>query len=254
VWACNGQPQQRWTYDRTARAVRAASGLCLDVHAPELTTNGGRVQVWACNGQQQQQWASLANGSLQNAGGLCLDVHAPDQANDGGRVQVWQCNSSQQQRFTSSVFKSKASSPVAVDGLHSLAQVSALQAEKADTKASAPEDDAVVGGNAIVAGSQVEVALGTSSSTENDTDRPGADFSNFTLSPGSASACRGYCIKDSRCKAWTYVRPRIQGPSAVCYLKNAMPPATPNNCCVSGVVPRGPVGVSPNLPPPASQN
>lgn len=105
VWACSGQPQQRWTYDRNSRAVRVASGLCLDVHAPEMTTNGGRVQVWACNAAQQQQWTPLANGSLQNAGGLCLDVHDPDQSKNGGRVQVWQCNASQQQRFTSSVFR-----------------------------------------------------------------------------------------------------------------------------------------------------
>jgi hypothetical protein len=89
---------------------------------------------------------------------------------------------------------------------------------------------------------------------EDNTDRPGSDFGSFTVSPGSPAVCQNACRKDTRCKAWTYVRPRIQGPSAVCYLKNAMPPATPNKCCISGVVPRGPVGVSPNLPPPASQN
>lgn len=89
---------------------------------------------------------------------------------------------------------------------------------------------------------------------EDNSDRPGSDFGSFTVSPGSPAACQNACRKDSRCKAWTYVRPRIQGPSAVCYLKSAMPPAMPNKCCISGVVPRGPIGVSPNLPPPASQN
>lgn len=87
---------------------------------------------------------------------------------------------------------------------------------------------------------------------EDNTDRPGADFGHFEVA--KASECQAFCRKDTRCKSWTYVRPRVHGPSAVCYLKNAMPPATPNNCCISGVVPRGPVGVSPNLPPPASQN
>lgn len=100
AWACNGQPQQRWTYAHIRSALRIGSGFCLDVHAPEMTTNGGRVQVWTCNGAPQQQWTPLANGSLRNAGGLCLDVHAPDQARNGARVQVWQCNGSQQQRFT----------------------------------------------------------------------------------------------------------------------------------------------------------
>ncbi len=87
---------------------------------------------------------------------------------------------------------------------------------------------------------------------EDNTDRPGADFGHFEVT--RASECQAACRKDTRCRSWTFVRPRVQGVRAVCYLKNAMPPATPNNCCISGVVPRGPAGVSPNFPPPASQN
>ena len=105
VWSCNGQPQQRWTYDRATSAIRVSSGLCLDVHAAEMTMNGGRVQVWACNGQVQQQWTPMPGGAIRsNRSGLCLDVHAPDQSINGGRVQVWQCSGAQQQRFTSNGF------------------------------------------------------------------------------------------------------------------------------------------------------
>lgn len=87
---------------------------------------------------------------------------------------------------------------------------------------------------------------------EDNTDRPGADFGHFAVT--RASECQAACRKDTRCKSWTYVRPRVQGASAVCYLKNGIPPASFNRCCVSGVVPRSPVGVDPRLPPPASQN
>jgi M6 family metalloprotease-like protein len=104
AWACNGMPQQRWTFDRSSGAIRISSGLCLDVHAPDMAVNGGRVQVWACNGQQQQQWTPQADGTLRNGGGLCLDVHAPDQSTNGARVQVWQCNGQTQQRFASPAF------------------------------------------------------------------------------------------------------------------------------------------------------
>ena len=105
VWSCNGQPQQRWTYDRATSAIRVSSGLCLDVHAAEMTMNGWRVQVWACNGQVQQQWTPMPGGAIRsNRSGLCLDVHAPDQSINGGRVQVWQCSGAQQQRFTSNGF------------------------------------------------------------------------------------------------------------------------------------------------------
>ena len=89
----------------TDGVIRTASGLCLDVHAAEMTMNGGRVQVWACNGQVQQQWTPMPGGAIRsNRSGLCLDVHAPDQSINGGRVQVWQCSGAQQQRFTSNGF------------------------------------------------------------------------------------------------------------------------------------------------------
>lgn len=103
AWACNGQPQQRWTYNHNTRAVRVTSGLCLDVHAG-INQNGNRVQVWACNGQVQQQWFPMIGGVIRSRSGLCLDVHAADQTTNGARVQVWQCNGSLQQRFTSSAF------------------------------------------------------------------------------------------------------------------------------------------------------
>ena len=76
-----------------------AGGKCLDVHAPDMRNNGGRVQVWDCNGEAQQQW-SLRGSELVNAGGMCLDVHAPDMRNNGGRVQVWQCNGEPQQQWS----------------------------------------------------------------------------------------------------------------------------------------------------------
>ena len=79
-------------------ALQNAGGLCLDVHAPDIANNGGRVQVWACNGQPQQQW-SVKDGAVVDAAGLCLDVHSPDIANNGGRVQVWECNGQPQQQW-----------------------------------------------------------------------------------------------------------------------------------------------------------
>ena len=73
---------------------------CLDVHAPEIGQNGGRVQVWRCNRAPQQIWRyQFPARTIRNAGGLCLDAHRPDMATNGGRVQVWQCNGTPQQRW-----------------------------------------------------------------------------------------------------------------------------------------------------------
>jgi hypothetical protein len=72
---------------------------------------------------------------------------------------------------------------------------------------------------------------------ENNVDRPGLDYANVTLPPGSApQACQALCSADAgTCRAWTFVRESIQAANPRCWLKNAVPPAVANNCCVSGV-------------------
>ncbi len=70
---------------------------------------------------------------------------------------------------------------------------------------------------------------------EQNTDRPGLDYYSFNLSHPNPALCRQTCDADDRCKAWTYVKPGIQGPTARCWLKHAVPRAYTNNCCVSGV-------------------
>ena len=73
-------------------------------------------------------------------------------------------------------------------------------------------------------------------------DRPGSDFFSFDLpysefeaSISSANTCRIACTKHTLCRAYTYVKPGIQGPRARCYLKNRVPDAVADSCCSSGV-------------------
>jgi hypothetical protein len=74
------------------RSLQNAAGKCLDVHAKELTENGGPLQVWECNGSIQQLWKlDINTGHLVNKAGKCLDIHAPDVNTNGGRVQIWDC-------------------------------------------------------------------------------------------------------------------------------------------------------------------
>jgi len=67
---------------------------------------------------------------------------------------------------------------------------------------------------------------------ERNTDRPGLDFSN-TPSQG-ATECSFACQLENQCRAWTFVRPGVQGPSGRCFLKNAVPQARRDRCCTSG--------------------
>jgi PAN domain len=76
---------------------------------------------------------------------------------------------------------------------------------------------------------------------QQNTDRLGRDYHMFEMSNPDprvgAKVCDEECWKDRRtCRAWTYVRAGVQGPLARCYMKNAVPQAKPNPCCISGTV------------------
>jgi hypothetical protein len=85
-----------------ASQIKISSGKCLDVHKPDMGTNGGRVQIWTCSGSLNQDWTFDASGRLVNGGGKCLDVHAPEIGTDGGRIQVWECHNNDNQKWSMS--------------------------------------------------------------------------------------------------------------------------------------------------------
>lgn len=75
-------------------------------------------------------------------------------------------------------------------------------------------------------------------------DRPGNDYSSFNLPAADAALCKDACDSQAQCRAWTYVKPGVQGPAPRCYLKNPTPAAVNDNCCISGVKPN-PVVIPP---------
>lgn len=78
---------------------------------------------------------------------------------------------------------------------------------------------------------------GINMSVEYDTDRPGADYKEFDLPQARFELCRDACAADVGCKAYTYVKPGVQGPNARCWLKPNAPATLPSDCCISGVKP-----------------
>ncbi len=72
---------------------------------------------------------------------------------------------------------------------------------------------------------------------EFDIDRPGMDYESFDLSSPDPNLCERACKEDpQKCKAWTYVKPGVQGPKARCWLKSGIPQAVKNTSCISGIV------------------
>lgn len=69
---------------------------------------------------------------------------------------------------------------------------------------------------------------------EQAVDRPGQDLRSFDLPRADPELCRAACAQESRCQAYTYVKPGVQGAKARCWLKHSVPAAVTNNCCTSG--------------------
>jgi hypothetical protein len=66
-------------------------------------------------------------------------------------------------------------------------------------------------------------------------NRYGSDYRHFEMATEDPGQCRSACASEATCRAFTYVKPGIQGPSPVCWLKDSVPDPTPSECCVSGM-------------------
>lgn len=71
---------------------------------------------------------------------------------------------------------------------------------------------------------------------ENNMDRPGGKYLAHYGPVGSPQHCMEICKGNPACVAFTWVRPGVQGPNGVCWLKSTASNKVPNNCCVSGIV------------------
>jgi PAN domain len=68
-------------------------------------------------------------------------------------------------------------------------------------------------------------------------DRTGGDYRTVEIAPDpTGSACSEACKGETRCRAWTYLRPGYHGPAAHCFLKDRITAPRRRPCCISGVV------------------
>lgn len=94
----------------------------------------------------------------------------------------------------------------------------------------------IIAGLATAAGAAAAPARAQFVGTlESGVDRPGADFKTIVLDRPQPSACATLCADNGSCKAYTYVKPDVQGSKATCYLKHTVRPPVKRSCCTSGV-------------------
>jgi PAN domain len=63
----------------------------------------------------------------------------------------------------------------------------------------------------------------TMSERAHDTDRFGGDYRGFDVNADHTELCEDACKNDTKCLAWTYVKPGIQTQMARCWLKDVVP-------------------------------
>lgn len=70
---------------------------------------------------------------------------------------------------------------------------------------------------------------------EYDINRFGEDYKDLDLEIPDPALCAEACLKEAKCRAWSYVKPGVQADNAKCWLKNKVPPPSPDENCVSGI-------------------
>ena len=87
---------------------------------------------------------------------------------------------------------------------------------------------------ALAASLIAAIVLGASATAQVHYDRPGGDYTNFTLRGGDPAVCAFRCERDARCRAWSFAYPPPEG-LAVCWLKSGVPARVEAAGSVSGV-------------------
>lgn len=94
------------------------------------------------------------------------------------------------------------------------------------------EDTCCVSG--IRGAALLEPRLGT---LEFAIDRYGGDYKSIDIPPdATGSGCAKACQADSKCRAFTYLRPGYGNTTARCFLKDRITKPRRKPCCISGVV------------------
>gem|GEM_PF-2818285 len=71
---------------------------------------------------------------------------------------------------------------------------------------------------------------------EESTDRPGMNIRSFEIDElAPCKICEDECSKDPNCKAFTYVKPGVQGKNAMCWLKYGVPEKRADTNCITAV-------------------
>jgi hypothetical protein len=64
---------------------------------------------------------------------------------------------------------------------------------------------------------------------------PGSDLTSLVLPRSDPALCQAACDANGQCRAWSFVKPGVQGPQATCWLKTVAPRAVSDDNVISGL-------------------
>lgn len=171
---------------------------------------------------------------LRTGNGLCWDVRGAGR-NDGTDLVAWDCNGQPQQRFEFTAAldangnRRELPEPVARCVAEAAPRALPTTAGIPRLASRAPIAQPSAGDSAAAANTPRAITP-----FEVGRNRLGADLYRRP-GVGDAAACAAQCRSDGDCQSWVWVKPGVQGPAAVCYLKGAVPPAQDDPCCTTGL-------------------
>lgn len=68
-----------------------------------------------------------------------------------------------------------------------------------------------------------------------NTNLAGGDYRVIDMATSNPTACKAACDNEVRCKSWTLVKPEAPGGMGYCFLKDMVPEANTEGCCISGL-------------------
>jgi hypothetical protein len=90
------------------------------------------------------------------------------------------------------------------------------------------------------------LALGAAAHAQVGFDRPGGDYTSFSVRTGDPAQCALRCEREGKCRAWSFTYPTAES-SAMCWLKSQVPARVEGPDSVSGV--RGAAVILPKTSP-----
>lgn len=115
TYACNGGPNQIFTYNSATQELRAYNGtMCVDASSG-YGRDGDPIIIWQCIGEANQKWQFTSAKEIKGINGKCIDISG-GKANDKAALILKTCSGATSQKWDASRVTSGTTPPPVTSG------------------------------------------------------------------------------------------------------------------------------------------